>query len=133
MTEHMPVITGPGSLSGGDWGISSTATFTATGDATIMWSVTAGNLPGGMSLDEATGEYSGTPTTAGLFTFTITATNSLGFDNAEYTHTILPGASIGDYVWQDDNEDGIQDWVALNDPRVFSEGRNIRVGVGIKF
>jgi hypothetical protein len=34
---------------------------------------------------------------------------------------------------QDLNEDGIQDWTALNDPRVFSEGRSVRIGATVKF
>jgi len=47
-----------------------------------------------------------------------------------YTET---GRAGGAYLGEDLNEDGIQDWVPLNDPRVFSEGRNIRFGVGVKF
>jgi outer membrane receptor protein involved in Fe transport len=55
-----------------------------------------------------------------------------GFDDYRiyYTET---GRAGGAYLGDDLNEDGIQDWVALNDPRVFGEGRNIRVGVGVKF
>jgi outer membrane receptor for ferrienterochelin and colicin len=47
-----------------------------------------------------------------------------------YTET---GRAGGAYLGDDLNEDGVQDWVPLNDPRVFAEGRNIRVGVGINF
>ncbi len=47
-----------------------------------------------------------------------------------YTET---GRAGGAYLGQDVNEDGVQDWVPLNDPRVFGEGRNIRVGVGVSF
>jgi outer membrane receptor protein involved in Fe transport len=47
-----------------------------------------------------------------------------------YTET---GRAGGAYLGNDENEDGIQDWVALNDPRVFQEGRNIRVGASVKF
>ncbi len=43
------------------------------------------------------------------------------------------GRAGGAYLSDDLNEDGIQDWVPLNDPRVFSEGRNIRVGIGVSF
>jgi outer membrane receptor protein involved in Fe transport len=47
-----------------------------------------------------------------------------------YTET---GRAGGAYLGEDVNEDGIQDWVSLNDPRVFSEGRSVRIGVGVKF
>ncbi len=41
------------------------------GDGDYTWSVTAGALPLGLSLDDETGEISGKPTTAGDSTFTI--------------------------------------------------------------
>ncbi len=47
-----------------------------------------------------------------------------------YTET---GRAGGAYLGTDENEDGIQDWVPLNDPRVFAEGRNIRLGLSVKF
>ena len=43
------------------------------------------------------------------------------------------GRAGGAYLGDDMNEDGVQDWVPLNDPRVFQEGRNIRVGIGVSF
>ncbi|MCS7026333.1 MAG: putative Ig domain-containing protein [Bryobacteraceae bacterium] len=53
-------------------GASYTQTFTATGGTPpLAWSVTAGNLPPGLSLSTA-GVLSGVPTTAGNYTFTIT-------------------------------------------------------------
>ena len=47
-----------------------------------------------------------------------------------YTET---GKAGGAYLGDDTNEDGVQDWVALNDPRVFGEGRSIRFGATVKF
>jgi outer membrane receptor for ferrienterochelin and colicin len=47
-----------------------------------------------------------------------------------YTET---GRAGGAYLGEDLNEDGIQDWVALNDPRVFGEGRSVRIGATVKF
>jgi hypothetical protein len=47
-----------------------------------------------------------------------------------YTET---GRAGGAYQGDDLNGDGIADWVAVNDPRVFQEGRNLRVGLGVKF
>ena len=49
---------------------------------------------------------------------------------AYYTET---GRAGGAYLSDDHNEDSIQDWVPLNDPRVFGEGRSIRVGATVQF
>jgi outer membrane receptor protein involved in Fe transport len=46
-----------------------------------------------------------------------------------YTQT---GRAGGAYL-QDINGDSVDDWVPLNDPRVFEEGRNVRLGVSITF
>ena len=57
--------------------------------------------------------------------------NSSAFDyRVFYTET---GRAGGAYLGDDVNEDGIRDWVPLNDPRVFAEGRSIRMGVGVSF
>jgi len=47
-----------------------------------------------------------------------------------YTET---GRAGGAYLGEDQNGDQVEDWVPVNDPRVFAEGRNLRVGVGLKF
>ncbi|WP_349878672.1 putative Ig domain-containing protein [Micromonospora sp. HUAS YX12] len=46
--------------------------FTADGDSDIAFALTAGAPPGGLTLDEE-GLFSGTPSSAGTFTFTVTA------------------------------------------------------------
>ncbi|AZR28771.1 autotransporter domain-containing protein [Xanthomonas vasicola pv. arecae] len=46
------------------------------GTAPYRYAVTAGALPGGVVLDAATGDLSGTPTVSGTFTFTLTVTDS---------------------------------------------------------
>ena len=46
-----------------------------------------------------------------------------------YTET---GRAGGAYL-QDTNGDNVLDWVPLHDPRVFEEGRNVRLGVSITF
>lgn len=64
-------------LTGGSVGTFYSQTFTQTGGAgTITWSNPSGSLPGGLSLNSATGVLSGTPTTANTFTFTIRATDA---------------------------------------------------------
>jgi hypothetical protein len=57
----------------------------------------SGSLPDGMTLDEVTGIFSGTPTTAGVFTFTVDASDITGaVVSKTYTVTIpggVPGSS----------------------------------------
>jgi uncharacterized repeat protein (TIGR02543 family) len=50
----------------------------AGGVGTFAYSVSNGTLPAGVSLDPATGQISGTPTTAGTYTFTVRVTDSNG-------------------------------------------------------
>ena len=50
----------------------------ANGSPVPTYSVTSGTLPGGLSLNSASGVITGTPTTIGTFAFTISATNSVG-------------------------------------------------------
>jgi hypothetical protein len=42
----------------------------------VTWSVTVGSLPAGLSLNGSTGAITGTPSTPGTATFTVTATDS---------------------------------------------------------
>jgi hypothetical protein len=58
-------------------------TVTATGSTPLTFAAT--NLPAGLSINSTTGLLSGTPTTAGTFTGTITATNSLGTNTQAFT------------------------------------------------
>jgi hypothetical protein len=81
-TAVAPVITTT-TLPNGATGIEYAATLKATGTASIIWSITDGALPNGLSLNTATGVLSGKPATIGTFTFTVKATNSVGFDEKE--------------------------------------------------
>ena len=64
------------------------ATPTLSGGAVVSWSITPA-LPAGLSLDNNTGEISGTPTvTSPSATYTITANNSGGSATATVTITI---------------------------------------------
>jgi len=56
----------------------------ASGDPTIVYSVTAGTLPAGLTLSTSTGAISGSPTTAGPYEFTITAANDYGTITADF-------------------------------------------------
>jgi len=72
--------------------IAYTHTLSADGATPISFAVTAGALPNGLSLNGNT--ISGTPTTQGTFSGTITATNNAGTDTQNFEITI--GASSGD-------------------------------------
>ena len=48
------------------------------GTGPFTWSLAAGSLPAGLSLNASTGAVAGTPTTAGSFSATITVTDSFG-------------------------------------------------------
>jgi hypothetical protein len=71
-----------------------TQTLAATGTAPITWSVTSGTLPAGLSLGSSTGIISGTPTAAGVFTFTITAANAGGSNSTQLSLTVNTAPSI---------------------------------------
>lgn len=75
-----PVITvSPTTLPDGIVGVLYSQVITASGGAApYTFTVTAGSLPPGLALDPTTGVLSGTPTTAGPYNFTITATDMNG-------------------------------------------------------
>ena len=64
--------------------------------ATGAWSVSAGSLPLGLTLNPNTGLISGTPTALGTSTFTLKLTNENGyFDTEVFTLAVLaPGANL---------------------------------------
>ncbi len=65
------------------------ATLTGIGGTTpYTWSITAGSLPAGLSLNSSTGKISGTPTAAGTTSFTVTVTD------ATPTTTTPPGPFV---------------------------------------
>ena len=73
----VPVTVTTTSLPAATAGQAYSATLTAAdGTAPYRWSVTAGSLPAGLSLNPSTGAITGTPTGAGTGAITITATDS---------------------------------------------------------
>ncbi len=58
--------------------------------ATGAWTVSNGTLPAGLSLNPDSGQITGTPTTAGSFTFTVKLTDSVGAsDTATFNLTVV--------------------------------------------
>ncbi|WP_158225473.1 putative Ig domain-containing protein [Rhizobium sp. 11515TR] len=78
ITVSPPTITlGPATLTSGTVGTAYSQTVSASGGtSSYTYAVTTGALPTGLSLSATTGVISGTPTAAGSFTFTVTATDS---------------------------------------------------------
>ena len=65
------------SVPSGQVGTAYPTTLAASGGTTpYSWSISAGALPGGLTLATASGTISGTPTTAGTFSFTVKVTDS---------------------------------------------------------
>jgi Putative Ig domain len=63
--------------------------FASGGVQPFTWSVVAGTLPPGLELPKGENTISGTPTTAGTFTFTVRVTDDLGaFSEKEFSITI---------------------------------------------
>ena len=85
--------------------------LTAKGTAPITWSIVSGVLPGGLSLNEDTGEISGTPAGEGTEVFTVMAVNDLGEDIKELSITIVkaPEAEYAVIVRDDGHGTGSAD------------------------
>ena len=63
--------------------------FASGGVQPYTWSVVAGTLPPGLELPNRENTISGTPTTAGTFTFTVRVTDDLGaFSEKEFSITV---------------------------------------------
>lgn len=67
------------------------------------YSVVSGSLPPGLSLTSISGdlgEITGTPTTAGTYSFTLRATNAFGTADSPFSITVVsPGTGESAYVW----------------------------------
>jgi CSLREA domain-containing protein len=109
VTVVCPTITlTPTSLPGGSAGTPYHQSVAAAPAGAYVYSIVAGALPNGLTLNSATGALSGTPTTSGTFSFTIRATAGNCQGSQSYTLTIacptvtwspttLPNAQAG--IW----------------------------------
>jgi len=74
---ELPIIT-TDSFGYARLGSSYSAQLSATGSTPITWAITSGGLPTGLSLNQTTGQITGTPMATGTFIFTVVATNVAG-------------------------------------------------------
>ena len=84
--NQSPVITS-GNSATFTAGALSTFSVTATGFPAPTFN-TSGALPGGVTLNSATGSLSGTPSAGGIFSFTIMANNTAGSASQSFTLTV---------------------------------------------
>lgn len=74
----------------------STALSAVGGNPPYTWSITAGSLPTGTTINATTGTISGTPTVAGTSSFTATVQDTAGGPSGAVT--ISPQSSINNYT-----------------------------------
>jgi phosphodiesterase/alkaline phosphatase D-like protein/outer membrane protein OmpA-like peptidoglycan-associated protein len=88
------VVTSSGAQGSGHVGSSYSGSLAAAGGVTpyATWAVTAGSLPGGLSLDSSAGAITGTPTTVGNSSFAVTVTDAAGTTATSGTLTIAVSA-----------------------------------------
>jgi hypothetical protein len=81
----------------GEVNVSYSDQLTVTGGTgPFAWSVSAGTIPSGLTLNISSGLLSGTPTSAGSYAFTVKVTDSAGLSDTEgATLTIIAGPTLG--------------------------------------
>ncbi|HMV49553.1 MAG TPA: Ig domain-containing protein, partial [Blastocatellia bacterium] len=89
------VTVNPATAVNGFVGTAYSQNFSQTGGAgTITWSISAGALPSGLTQNTSTGAITGTPTTTGVFNFTVRATSFNGcFGERAYT-VVISGTGL---------------------------------------
>ena len=96
VTINAAITVNPATLPNGTVGVAYSRIVSATGGTgSYSFSVSAGSLPAGLSLNAATGAITGTPTTAATSNFTITATDGIGATGSRaYSVTTNTGVAV---------------------------------------
>lgn len=104
-----PVLSG--SLDTPAYGVAYSDGLTATGTAPITWTISAGALPTGLTINASTGAITGIPTASGAFSPTIRATNAAGYAEQAVAMTVSYASKVLFYepiaYWQLDETSGI--------------------------
>jgi hypothetical protein len=106
-------------LPNGTAGTAYSQAIMATGDTPITWGLVSGALPTGLSLFE-NGIVSGTPTTAGAYSFSVKASNSTGSDSKSFSITITGGSTTPPITPTTQSLDGV--WGTSNGSRITVSG-----------
>jgi arabinan endo-1,5-alpha-L-arabinosidase len=112
-----PLTIAATSLAGGTVSVSYSATLTATGGTRsgYAWTLSAGTLPGGLTLASG-GILAGTPTAAGTFNFTVTVTDSSGATaTASLSVVIAVAGPLSNYEFTGDTS-------PVHDPSIIRQG-----------
>ena len=88
--ELPPVITS-NTLNDGVTRRNYSQTLRVEGASSVTWAIAQGDLPDGLSLHADTGAITGMPTRAGVFLFTVAATNAGGTTTSQLSITVEPG------------------------------------------
>jgi SdrD B-like domain/Putative Ig domain len=91
-------------------GIPSTRTLVATGGtAPFVYTLVSGSLPNGVSLNTSTGVFSGTASAVGTSALVLSVTDANGCSGTVPVNLTVVGMSIGNFVWQDTNNNGVRE------------------------
>ena len=85
----LQIVQRQSTLTAGQVGQPYSLQFSASGGTPTSWTVSSGALPAGLTLNSSNGLLSGTPTTAGDFSFKISASNGSVSDTQSYTMSVV--------------------------------------------
>ena len=91
--ENVPVVITSGAPPSGNWNTPFAHSVIATSEGPVTFALTGGLLPPGLTLS-ASGVITGTPTTVGVYGFTVTATDELGLTASLVTSIQVIGAPL---------------------------------------